>query len=488
MFKFVKNNPLASFLFLLAFIVGVYTRIVMPQLAYTEFQGDQSNESFVHSKILDQGLVPYGPASSIGKYFLPGGYYTLQFLFSFGSSNPHLHLLSNSIFSLLTIPLFGFLIYRAFNSFKNSFLVASFASLLWSIFACDIFFAGFQWNPNSVTFFWMLLTVNFELLYSKVLLGKIANLAWTMQGLILGILISLHSSSMFIIPLIFAVNTFYISFKQKSHKWIWGILGFVLIMLPYLLAEIQSNFQNTVNIFDTVFTQAKVSHTLAEKLNHFLEPVEALANQVYFSQTNMPLLSFALVLITIVLCFIFYNGRQFYLANYILLLGLFLLASNNYWGGLYRHFMVLVWSVPLFCAVSLIFSISQIQFKKYISIGLLVLGFSFFTQQSLEGIHNIYQNKFGINRAVNIADMNLALSKVPDNQTICSNGYGNSLKYLNYINKGIIKTQTNCKILDLEFVENYKTNDFNRTYKNDYDLKNKNIFYKSDAFTIVKLK
>lgn len=488
MLQFIKSNQLSTFLFLAAVLIGIYTRLVLPQLAYTEFQGDQSRDSFVHAKILRGGLVPYGPASSIGNYVLPGGYYTLMFLFSLGNVNPNFHALSNSIFAFLTIPLFGFLVYRAFSAFKNSILVAAFSSLLWSIFACDIFFAGFQWNPNSVTFFWMLMIVNFELIYSKTFKTKFVKWIWFLQGIILGILLSLHSSSMFIVPLIFIINLGFSCFVQKNYRWLWFVPGFLLIMFPYLSAEISVNFKNTKSIIGTVLKQASQQRTMVEKLDHLLEPIKALATQVYFPFTSMPLLSYTLTLLAIILGIVLYKGRQFYLWNYILLLVLFLIVSNSYWGGIFRHFMVLIWSVPLFFAVSLLFSISQNQYKKYLSIALLILGFGFYTQQNLEGISNIYQNKFGSNRSVNLDDMKLALSKVPSSSSLCSQSYGNSLKYLNSIDKGTILALENCASADFEFVENFVPSDFYPSVKNNYNFKNKKIFFQSEAFAIINLR
>jgi hypothetical protein len=488
MLKFIKNNLFAILISTTALVIGVYTRLILPQLAYTEFLGEQARESFMHSEIWNKGLPAYGPISSIGKYYIPSGYYILLFCFSFWSDNPSIHALSNSICSFLTIPLFGFLIYRAFNAFKNSILIAAFGSLLWSIFACDIFFGGFVWNPNSVTFFWMLLICIFELIYSQTLSKKYTPILWFVTGLVFGILIGLHSSTLFIIPFVFLVNAFYISYIQKSPKFLWSLPGFLLVMSPYLILEMQTNFQNTGNIFNTVFNQTKEPHTLVEKLNHVLDPILTLATDVYFAQTKMPMVSFTIVIATILLGIIFYKGRLFYLFNYILILGLFLLASNSYWGPLYRHYLVLVWSLPLFFVISLLFTISQNQVRKYTAIGLLILGFSFFAQQNMEGIYNIYQNKFGANRVVNVEDMKLAIGKMSPNQTICSPIYGNSLKYLNFIANGSIQTAENCKSGDFEFVENYKPSDFYLATKNTYNTANVSIFYKSDSFVIVKLK
>lgn len=490
MFKFIKSYPVASVLFILAFAIGIYTRIVMPQLAYTEFQGDQAINSFVHSKMLDQGFVPYGPISSIGKYLIPGSYYTVLMLFSLGNTVPNFHILANSVCSLLTIPLFGFLIYRAFKIFKNVFLISAFACFCWSIFTVDLFFAGFDWNPNSVTFFWMLLIVIFELIYSRFILTWKANFAWFGQGIILGILLGLHSSSLFIAPIIFIINTAYISFTHKSMRWLYSILGFLLIMFPYLSSELQTSFQNTKQIINIVFTQNTESHTIVQKLDHLLDPIRSIANTIYFSQTNMPGITFSLVLIVIVLGSIFYKGRQFYLWNYILTFGLFVLVSNSYWGALHMHYLVLVWSVPMFFVISLMFSISTNIFKKYIAILLLILGFGFYIQQSLEGISNVYQNKFGTNRLVNLVDMKLALSKLPSQGIVCTPVYGLSLRYINSIDMITpMSIQEKCDDKStLEFVENYQGYGFNLALKNKYDFTNKNIFYKSEAFTIVNLK
>jgi hypothetical protein len=490
MLNFIKLRPLAFLLFFVAFTIGLFSRILAPQLAYTEFLGEQAREAFLHLQISQNGMVGFGPISSIGKYYIPNGYYILFYIFSFWSDNPNIHILSNSISSFLTIPLFGFLIYRAFAGFRKVVVVSVLASLIWSLFATDIFFAGFVWNPNSTSFFWMLLIVLYELILSKAIANKFVSLTWFAQGIIFGILTGLHSSALFIIPFVFLLNNLYVSLRLKSFKSLWSIFGFLTLEFIYLRADFLNEFKNTLAIIDTVFNQSKVSHTLTEKLNHLFDPIISLGNNVYFSQTQMPMLSFALVLVVILFGIVFYVGKKFYLVNYILILGLFLLASNSYWGALYSHYLVLIWSVPLFFAFSLLFIEYSSKIKKVISLSLIFLGFVFFIQQNLEGINNIYQNKFGQNRLVNLADMNLALEKLPLNSSICSITHGKSLDYINLVNEN----KLNLKIYDscdnrssFEFVQRYLNVDFAPAAKNTFDLSSKKVFYSSQAFDIINL-
>jgi hypothetical protein len=491
MLESIKSHQLSTIIFIIALTIGIYTRIVMPQLAYTEFLGDQARDAFVHQEIFANGFVPYGPASSVGKYVLPGGYYNLVYLFSFWSNEPSLQVLSNSIASFLTIPLFGFLIYRAFGLSKKSILVASIASLAWAIFANDMFFGGFVWNPNSVNFFWMLLIVIYELILNQVITKKFLAPIWILQGIIFGLLVSLHSSSLFVVPIIFLINNLYISYRLKTYQSLWSILGFVLVNISYIQAELVSSFKNSSAIIDTVLIQAREPHTLVEKLNHFFDPVLSLANNVYFPLTNMPTVAFVAVLLTIVLGGIFYSGKRFFMYNYLGLLFVFLLASNSYWGGFLRHFLVLIWSVPLFFAFSLLFVKYDSKIKKVVGTSIIFLGFAFFTQQNLEGINNIYQNKFGRNRLVNVVDMKLVLAKLPPNSSICSSTLSKSLQYINLVNGNNL----NFRIYEVcdsratfEFVPRYLNVDFAPAIKNDRTIEANKIFYSSQAFDIVNLK
>jgi hypothetical protein len=489
MLTFIKQNLFAAVLFGLAVAIGIYTRLVLPQLAYTEFLGEQAREAFLHIKIAENGLPAYGPISSIGKYYIPGGYYAIFYLFSFFSNNPSIHIFSNSVFSFLTIPLFGFLIYRTFFKLPKVNLISAFASLMWSIFANDIYFAGFVWNPNSATFFWIFLVVNYELILNGYLKNKLLPFFWILQGIILGILISLHSSALFIVPIIFLINTLFVSYRIKSFQSLWSILGFFGILFPYFDAEIKNKFKNSTAIIDVILNQTKEPHTLVEKLNHIFDPIISLANNVYFAQTNMSMFNTIVIVLVIVLGIIFYKGKGFYLFNYLLVLFLFLLAANSYWGNFFRHYLVLIWSLPLFFSISLLFLNPISKVKRILAGIILICGFGFFAQQNLEGINNIYQNKFGQNRVINISDLKIAISRIPLRSTICSPLYGDSLSYLATVGNINIKTLQICNELsDFELVENYKTNDFNPSIKNSYDLSQKNIYFETNAFTIIKLK
>lgn len=413
------------------------------------------------------------------------------YLFSFWSGEPSLQVLSNSIASFLTIPLFGFLIFRAFGQSKKSILVASVTSVAWAIFANDMFFGGFVWNPNSVNFFWMLLIVIYELILNRVITKKYLAPIWILQGIIFGLLISLHSSSLFVVPIIFLLNNLYVSYRLKSYQVFWSILGFAIVNISYIQAELASGFGNSSAIIDTVLNQAKEPHTLVEKLNHFFDPIFSLANNVYFPLTNMPTVGFVVVLLTIILGAIFYTGKKFFLYNYLGLILIFLLASNSYWGGFLRHFMVLIWSVPLFFAFSLLFVEYNSKIKKVIALSVILLGFAFFTQQNLEGVINIYQNKFGQNRLVNISDLKLALEKLPVNSSICSSTHGKSLDYINAINQN----KLNFRIYEacdnrsnFEFVPRYLNVDFAPAAKNNRLIDPKKVYFFSQAFDIVNLK
>ncbi len=520
--------------------IGFVTRIVWTLQNHNNFLLEQANYAFVLSDIASGKLIPYGPPSSVGLHSIPSGYYYLMYLFSFWTTDPTYQILSNSVLSLLTIPLFGYLVWRALGRQWLGLL----AGFLWAIFGCDIFFAGFVWNPNSVNFWWMAMVVLFDLVIFKNLHKYYQKLIWTSVGVCIGILISLHSSTLFIIPIIFGLNFGYyiyqlyaqqevkqpvkiLIFAKQNVAKLFGnfslvVVGLVLSCLPYFVAESQVGFGNFVKIIQTLKNQAGATHSLLEKINHIFDPINSLAYKVYFPSQNSSIAFMVLLVLTIVFGTYFYCGKKFYLYNYLVITILFLLASNGYWGSFHMHYLVLVWSVPLFFGLSLLHSqfgqstnsnqagqISQNLIQKIICVSLILCFFGLFTFKNLKTMSIIYHTKYDTNRSVSVDDLRLALSKISDSQnssistsviTICSQDYYQSLNYINFTETPKnppknLKFTKECNkdnsIADYKFVQKYSANDYWTPIPQDIypnGQTNGQIYFQTDQFVIFRLK
>ena len=505
--------------------LGFVTRIVWTLQNHNNFLLEQANYAFVLNDIASGKLIPYGPPSSVGLHSIPSGYYYLMYLFSFWTTDPTYQILSNSVFSLLTIPLFGYLVWRAFGRQWLGLL----ASFLWSIFGCDIFFAGFVWNPNSVNFWWMAMLVLFDLIIFRSLTKPYQVLIWVSVGICIGILISLHSSTLFIIPIIFGLNFGYyiyqlyikqqvkqpvkiLSFiKQNVAKLFTNFslvtLGLVLSCLPYFIAESQVGFGNFIKIIQTLKNQAGATHSLLEKINHIFDPINSLVYKVYFPSQNSSIAFMLLLVLTVVFGIYFYCGKKFYLYNYLVITALFLLASNSYWGEFHMHYLVLVWSVPLFFGLSLLYSqfnksTQSIQnlIQKIICVSLILCFFGLFTFKNLKVMSIIYHTKYDSNRSVSVDDLRLALSKIPDNpnnafiniSTVCSQDYYQSLNYINQTETHKnLKLTKECKDSNYEFMQKYSANDYWKPITQKIDekfdqnnQKSNQIYFETNQFVI----
>jgi hypothetical protein len=434
-----KYRALPFGIFLLAIVIGIITRLWWNIESYNTFLGEQARDGEMMLGVWNKQYPRFGPVSSVGGYFIPPLYLYIGAIFAWFGNDPTLQAVSNMITSFVSIPLFGLIVFRSLTTLGDKYriLVSSVASLLWSLFAVDMFFSGFEWNPNSVTFWLMVFVINLDNLFNYWKTPKAHIFGWIWQGIILGILVSLHSSTLFMMPIIFGIYSVYWGIKQKSFYCLIGWVSFVASLWIYFREEFRTGFTNTKIIISTITSTSNgTKRTILDKIIKMGDTVWNIPNYIYFPNNDSNLLFGSIFILVIVFGFLVHKGNKFFVWFYILILGIYCLATSNYFGPYYMHYYAMIWAIgPVFlflCLGSLFADYMDTKSSKYlitaswITAVLFVIIFGYF---NAIGINNILDNKFSSRRTPTTDDMKFILTKVPTNIVICADGNSNALSY-----------------------------------------------------------
>ena len=251
-----KTNIILLSIFIIAIILSLFLNIyAFPKRL---IHNDQVIATYDMLKHYESGKLPTtGPrfigTTAIAGYDntarLPGGafYIIMTFFYKISGENLDIAREINMIFSLIIIFLFVFWAYKKFGFFM---------SLIAYIF---IFFNGYTlkattdfWNPSLVL---ILSFIFYILLYEYIANDnhKIKKLSAIFLFPILAIMGQSHFATFFSMTPTLIV---YLSVRFKNTKkylpyWALGIFISFLLYLPYLITEIQNNFNNTIMILNT---------------------------------------------------------------------------------------------------------------------------------------------------------------------------------------------------------------------------------------------
>ncbi len=212
------------------------------------FSQDQARDALYMKQFAAQNqiIIGYGPKASVGNFYLPPFYYQLHYFFSLISGNQPL--IMQWVITLVeaATPLVLFAWLRLLVSRKAALIgaVGYFFFLLPTVFGTT------AWNPNMIPFFSTLAAY----CWFRVILK---NERWSVVAGLFALTIAIHLHYQSVVLLPFAALVFIYDLKRdpKNIKWwlLGGLLG-GLTFVPYLLAEIQSGWHNTLAIKD-YFTQ-----------------------------------------------------------------------------------------------------------------------------------------------------------------------------------------------------------------------------------------
>ena len=467
-------------LMLLAVTLGLGTR-VLAVFQYVTFDvgpdPDQIRDAFAVMKIWQGGFPTLGPKAygdGLGGFSVLPLYYYLFFPFTLLGNAPAIQAFPNAFFSCLSIPLFILLVYRLLEgvcSPKRLFL-SGLSGFWYSLLFGDIFVSNFQWNPSSIPFFFMGFALLYDIQMKNISAWRIQIPAWIGSGIFLAILMSLHASATFVMPVVYTIISLRFLFKVFKQEGIssrlllpgLGGLAATIALTPYWIGELRSNFSNTRKLLQAGLSASESSES-HENTFFLLEIVKRLSGaalqglstvrQAYFWDASILYLVISLVAIALITSVAFsrFKGNQniwlFLLSTWGLLL---LAAASLDPGETVFYYKILALPAPIvLTAVALAYA--NLPGKRAIAYSLAIAIFI-----TLSCLNNLYRDtqfmaaKYGPERLMNTREIAQVIEKLPTGAKICDpriERKRDALNQYNYIDTYItqkqIETVSDCR-------------------------------------------
>ncbi|MEO0540698.1 MAG: hypothetical protein AAFZ80_07515, partial [Cyanobacteria bacterium P01_A01_bin.105] len=256
-------------LLMAALLVGGITRLVS-LLSYTTVDigaaPDQIRDAFVYMGMRGGDFPLLGPSSSVGGYGLPPLYFYLVYPATWLGVSPGWQVLPNSIFSFLSIPLFGWFVYRLLGwaAEPRRRWIAGLASLWYSLLFGFIFISNFQWNPVPIPFFLLAFVLLYEYQFADAQpAGGNGQrdrknsykqlISWALYGVALAVLVSCHSTTLFVMPVVyFGSVVFYLVRRRRWLGPLVSALAAIVALAPYWYGEVLRGGANTKRILSVI--------------------------------------------------------------------------------------------------------------------------------------------------------------------------------------------------------------------------------------------
>ncbi|WP_016951098.1 hypothetical protein [Anabaena sp. PCC 7108] len=437
--KLPSGNFVAYSLIGLAITFGILTRIIS-LFRYTTFDigqaPDQIRDAFVYMKMLAGEFPTLGQSSSVGNYSLPPLYYYLVFPAVWFGADPSLQVFPNGIFSFLAILLFMVLIYELLENIPDSkrLLLSGVAGLWYSLIFSEVFVSTFEWNISPIPFF----LFAFSLLYKRLLEGgkslAIQAFQWILYGISLAVLICLHSTTLFVMPIVFIGSLLVFLGKNRKHSNRWFLPGLaiasaIITLTPYWIGEISRRGSNTKKILALIFNrddQGNAGSSIGYRLSRIIFNYVELGQQTYFTKFPWFYGSIGIVFLALILIIGItkFRGNKTLLGSLISIWIIYLYAASNYQKEYFFHYKMLIFFAPiLFTVLTLAYIDYQRRFINQLITGFLTLGIFTSCMSNLYFNYLYLDTKFGQEQAIAIPDMINILNQLPNDSTICDPQY-----------------------------------------------------------------
>ncbi|MBD2120013.1 hypothetical protein [Trichocoleus sp. FACHB-262] len=424
-------------LVLLAIGFGFFSRVVSVFQYNTfdvGFSPDQVRDANIYMQMW-RGVWPsLGPASSIGGYNTLPLYYYLVFPFTIFGPEPVFQALPNALFSFLSIPLLIYLVYQLLENLtpaKRLFL-AGLAGFWYSSLFVDIYLSTYEWNPSPIPFFLVCFALLYQFQLENNASTKLQILSWAAYGVVLAILASLHSSTMFVMPVVFiASSILFIAKNRKRSRQcllpIVSVISAIICLLPYWKGEVSRGWVNTKEIFLTVFNSNREvqAYTPWEKIGRILFNYAELGRQAYFLNASWLFTIIAIVFLFLVLILgsFKFKGNKAIFAFLAFTWLVYFYAASNHTGVYPIHFkMPILFSPIIFTVLSLAAFGTNSQSKTLvdnITIFSLLLGIVVSIGINLNMDYEYMSGKYGAKRVITTQEMVEVLNQLPAGSTIC---------------------------------------------------------------------
>ncbi|NEP15365.1 MAG: hypothetical protein F6J97_00450 [Leptolyngbya sp. SIO4C1] len=426
---------LASWLMAGAIALGMITRLVSA-LRYTTFDigpaPDQIRDAFLYMDMLQGRLPTLGPASSVGGYSLPPLYYFLVFPVTLLSRSLTLQVLPNALFSLLSIPLFSWLVYRLLAETPQRRLLAALAGLWYSALFPYIFISNFEWNPVPVPCFLFAFVLLIDYQFSHRQIGTRQRLAWALYGAVTAVLVSLHSTTLFVMPVVYAGSLLCFIWLTRKRAAQWqmpalSLLVALLTLLPYWYGEMTRGFANTKQIARTILDSSdRPAAGLLTRLGRMAYNYLELGWQVYVSSGTGQIWLGGILALLVLLAVWRLRNTAINSAIWLSLLAIwavYLYAASNYTEAYAFHYKLLIFFAPIVLTMAVLSRLSWQKPLQRLAIGLL----SGFIAVSL--LSNLWQDaaflnsKFGAHRVMTTGDLTTLVAALPAETVLCDARY-----------------------------------------------------------------
>ena len=431
MFKYNTTKFIGLALILLAIVVGFVTRIIFI-FRYTTFDigpdPDQIRDAFVYMNMWQGNLPHLGPRSSVGQYNLPPLYYYLVFPFTIFGADPAFQALANGMFSFASILLLMYLVYKLLDNLNSSkrLMLSGLAGFWYSTIFPEIFISNFNWNPSPIPFFF----ISFVLLYQYQLENNSPWLTqaacWIIYGIFLAILVSLHSTTLFIMPVVFIVSSLWFIYRKRKErdKWVFPLISVIsanVSLFLYWKLELVRGFINTKRIFNLIFSSSQSSNSFLEKFKVILDYFN-LGQQAYFIGDHWYNLAISIIFLLLVtlLGIIKFRGNKVIFFFLIFTWLTFLYAASNYQETyFFIPYKLLILFAPIILAVSALgYSNFSRRFNKILNS--LIIGLIFLSILINSHLNLLYfSSKYGQERVMAVSDITNIFQQIPAKSTIC---------------------------------------------------------------------
>jgi len=340
--KYLRQHWLIILILALSLFVRLYR---LP--ATMTFLEDEGRDLLMVKRMLDtKRPVLLGPQTSTGNMYLgPLYYYLITPALVLSEMDP----IGPAIFIALTGVLTVYLLYHLGSKWFSRFAGTS-ASLMYAILPLPVFFTRNSWNPNLVPLI-SLLTI---WIVSRLRCKSPRWWDYLLLGVLFGTLVQLHYMALIFIAA--ASLIVFVPLLKKWREFIRGatlsVIGFVLILSPFIFFEVRNDFVNTKAL--TRFVKAEdeqaIRYTLPAWL--FRSKFELVSSRLLASQfgrggqvqdpLSTPITYLSLLVFALGLYLAFRRRNNHQSRHYLILASLFflpLLGLTIYQENIHLHYL-----------------------------------------------------------------------------------------------------------------------------------------------------
>ena len=328
-------------IFLLAlFVFAAFLRFYRI-LALTEFLGDQGRTGIIIWNAWTTKTLPLaGPPVLTGQFLGPFFYYFIGLPFILSGFHPLAPALFMAFFGVLSVYLMFYLGEKLFG-FWIGITIASVYAVSPYIVSSD----RTLWEPNIISFFVLLYIFSVYLVHH---MRKFS--AFFLMGVIVGILVQLHYPNVFFIALSGLFLLFILSTRKKQESvlkillWsFWGIVGFLLVLSPFLYYESHHAWQDFKEIALIFF----VPTTSGADMKPLQQTLFDLSSRVFYKV--IPLSTpYLMGIVEFVILGTAFLQKKFWSVFFAFWFTIGILAMSFYHGTVFDHYLQFLLPVPFF--------------------------------------------------------------------------------------------------------------------------------------------